>query len=124
MSEIKFGTKIKELRQVKKLTLKELSEKSKIGITYLSKIENNKTGIPAIETIDKLIAALNVNEETQEELFRLAKQLPPDIKDSVTKSKALFDVFRAAKDLNENELKGLVEEIERRKKSKHEDNKK
>jgi len=124
MSNIKFGTKIKELRQAKDLTLKELSEKSGIGITYLSKIENNKTGIPAIETIKKLIAALDVNKEMQEELFRLAKQLPPDIQDSVTKSKALFDVFRAAKDLDENELKGLVEKIENLKKSKHADNKK
>ena len=114
-----FGTKIKDLRKERNFTLKDLSEKSGIEITYLSKIENNKTGVPEIRTIDKLITALDVDEKTKEELFRLAGQIPPDIKNSITERKDLFDVFRVAKDLNENELLELVQQI---KKKKHEKN--
>jgi transcriptional regulator with XRE-family HTH domain len=124
MKEITFGAKIKALRQERKLTLKELSEKSKIGITYLSKIENDRTGSPEESTINKLIAALKVNSDTKEELFRLAKRLPHDLKEGITKSKTFFDVFRAAKDLSEKELEGILEEIKKRKKAEHENNKK
>jgi transcriptional regulator with XRE-family HTH domain len=126
MKEITFGTKIKALRQERKLTLKDLSEKSGIEITYLSKIENDKTGTPKESTIDKLISALKINLDTKEELFRLAKRLPHDLKEGITKSKAFFDVFRAAKDLSEKELEGILEEIEikKRKRADHENTKK
>ena len=124
MKEITFGTKIKALRQERKFTLKDLSEKSGIEITYLSKIENDRTGIPKESTIDKLIAALKINPDTKDELFRLTKRLTPDFKESIIGNKTYFDVFRATKDLTEKELKGILEEIENRKKKKHEDTKK
>jgi transcriptional regulator with XRE-family HTH domain len=117
-----FGNKIRELRKEKHLTLKQLSKKSGIEITYLSKIENNKTGSPEINTIEKLATALNVGQDTKEELYRLAKQIPSDIKNNITKSKVFFDVFRSAKDFNEEELLRIVDEIKKRKKLKDDKN--
>ena len=66
---IKFGDKIREMRRRDKLTLRELSERSEIELTYLSKLENNKTGVPEEKTIEKLVKALRVNTDEREELF-------------------------------------------------------
>lgn len=39
-----IGSKIRELRKGKKLTLKELAEKISVSITYLSEVERGETG--------------------------------------------------------------------------------
>ncbi len=112
-----FGQKIKSLRKENKLTLRELSNKSKIELTYLSKIENNKTGGNSAEvaTIEKLADALGVDANTRDELFHLGKQMPPDIKDNYNQSKFALEIYRSVKDLNEEDLLKIVNEIKRKK---------
>lgn len=111
-----FGKKIRCLRKDRDLTLRALSEISGIEITYLSKIENDKTGIPEVKTIEKLARALSVTQDTKEELYRLAKQIPADIKNNITESKFFFEVFRSSKDFNDQDLLKIVEEIKKKKK--------
>jgi transcriptional regulator with XRE-family HTH domain len=120
-----FGDTIKFLREDRKLTLDDLARKTGIGLTYLSKIEHNKTGNPTIETIEKLAKALEVDNNMKDELFRLAKQIPQELKENITGRKSLFDVYRSVKDLSDEELNEMVKEIQERKKRKGaEDNKK
>lgn len=56
-----FGEEVKNIRKDKKMTLKELSERSKITESYLSRIENGKRGIPHPETVKRIAKGLSVS---------------------------------------------------------------
>lgn len=58
MNRTEFGIRIKELRQNAALTLKQLSEKSGISITNISKIERGEYNM-SYDIMMKLITALN-----------------------------------------------------------------
>lgn len=58
MNRTEFGLRIKELRQNSALTLKQLSEKSGISITNISKIERGEYNM-SYDIMMKLITALN-----------------------------------------------------------------
>ncbi|GIP60580.1 helix-turn-helix domain-containing protein [Paenibacillus woosongensis] len=55
-----FGQYLKGLRTESKLTLKQLSEKTKLTIGHLSNIENGRRGIPSPNLLKKLAEPLNV----------------------------------------------------------------
>lgn len=112
-----FGVKIRMLRKDKGMLLKDLAVKSGIELTYLSKIENDRTGIPEAGTIEKLAKALGVDEDAKQELFRLAKQIPPEWKEIIAAKEGLFEIFRSTKDFDEQQLRELIEDIKKRKKN-------
>ena len=66
---------IKDIRKERKLTLKALSEKTGLSISYLSEIENNKVKEPSFAVICKICVAL---EEKIENIYFV-----PDEIDSV-----------------------------------------
>lgn len=111
---MKFGEKLRELRRNRKLTLKQVSEKSGIDLTYLSKIENNKTGTPEEETIKKLFDALTLDNSDKEDLLSLANQHPSDLKE-VIQNKSYFGIFRSLKGMDVNEIEKLIDEIKKKK---------
>lgn len=49
---------IKDIRKDKKITLKQLSDKTGLSISYLSEIENNKVKEPSFSAIGKICAVL------------------------------------------------------------------
>lgn len=49
---------IKDIRKDKKITLRELSEKTGLSVSYLSEIENNKVKEPSFSVISKICAVL------------------------------------------------------------------
>ena len=51
---------IKELRMMKKMTLKQLKEKTGMSISYLSEIENNKVKNPSLLVMVKIAEALDL----------------------------------------------------------------
>ena len=53
--------KLKEIRQSKSLTFKELSKQSKVAIGYLADLENGKCNNPSLATLNKIAKALNVS---------------------------------------------------------------
>jgi XRE family transcriptional regulator, master regulator for biofilm formation len=59
-----LGTRIKALRQKKRLTLSELAEKTEISKSYLSHIERNIQTNPSIEVIMKIALGLEVDIQT------------------------------------------------------------
>src|ERR1035438_1891253 len=99
-----FGDKVRDLRKAKGFTLKTLAAKSGIELTYLSKIENSKTGTPAEDTINKLAKALGLDDLAKQELFRLGSQLPADFKKDITQNKLMFNIFRSSKGMSQDEL--------------------
>ena len=52
---------IKNLRTQKNITLDDLSNKSNISASYLSKLENNKITNCSVKTLEKISDALKVN---------------------------------------------------------------
>ena len=51
---------IKEIRKIKKISLKQLQEKTDISISYLSELENNKAKNPSLIVIVKIAQVLDV----------------------------------------------------------------
>lgn len=85
-----FGHRIRELRQARNLTLRDLAKKVQVTFTYLSKIENQKLSFgefPSSELILKLARVLEVNAD---ELLVLAQKIPGSVRESFMKRPDVF----------------------------------
>ena len=72
-SVLTFGERLRELRNDKGMTQKELAGEAGVSITYVSKLENGALPPPREKTI---LALADVLDADQAELFGLAKKLP------------------------------------------------
>ncbi|KPK42909.1 MAG: hypothetical protein AMJ78_00675 [Omnitrophica WOR_2 bacterium SM23_29] len=116
MSELKFGDKIRELRKRIRLSQEQLAERAGIEVTYLSKLECNKTkSRPNEKTIESLANALNLSEEEKNDLFFLASRIPSFYGEIIMEKKGAPEILRAVKDLDEEEILKLIEEIKKKK---------
>lgn len=88
-----FGQRIKELRTQQRLTQRQLAERAKVDVTYLSKIENDRLEhTPSIKTLQDLARALDVDEL---ELMDLANKVPPAF-EAIARDKEALRFFRRA----------------------------
>ncbi|MEZ6110159.1 MAG: helix-turn-helix transcriptional regulator [Pirellulaceae bacterium] len=102
-----FGETIRDLRQKKQLTLRDLAAKVGVGFTYISKIENHKLEeghSPSERLIHKLAIELDADEE---QLLLLAEKVPEPIRKRVVERP---DVFRVVANLNDKELDALMQQ--------------
>ncbi len=102
-----FGERIRELRQAKRLTLRDLAAKVGVGFTYISKIENHKLEEghgPSEKLIHKLAMELDAD---QEELLLLAEKVPEPIRKRVCERP---DVFRVVAEMTDNEMDRLLQQ--------------
>jgi transcriptional regulator with XRE-family HTH domain len=77
-----IGGKIKALRSEQQLTLPDLAEKAGLSKGLLSKIENSEDSNPSLDTLFKIVEALNVSlssilETEKVQLKRLVPSEPP-----------------------------------------------
>lgn len=74
-----IGDKIRELRKNNKLTLKELSERTELSISFISDIENGRRN-PRLENLRKIADAFNVEvgELLDENEHFIIKENPAD----------------------------------------------
>ena len=101
-----FGTRIRELRQAKNLTLRDLAKRTKVTFTYLSKVENQKLSFgefPSSELIAKLARVL---EADADELLLLAEKIPDTIRKRVLQRP---DAFRRIATLDDRRLNEVLE---------------
>ncbi len=100
-----LGERIKELREKKKLSLRELGSRVGLSAGYLSQIENNKvsvSGLPSEENLSKIAHELNVDET---DLTLLAHKLSSSLTSTIiegllkgeVKKEQVFELFRSAK---------------------------
>ncbi len=107
-----FGSRIRDLRRARNLTLRALAAKLKVTFTYLSKIENRKLSFgefPSDELILKLARALDADPD---ELLLLAEKIPDEIRKRVLERP---DVFRKMAKLDDEQLDEVVEYLDERK---------
>jgi transcriptional regulator with XRE-family HTH domain len=122
--QMTFGQRIRELRKAMGLTQRELAERVAASLkeedrrgfdfTYLSKIENDRLPPPSTAAILQLAKELDADAD---ELLALAGKAPPDIGETLRNSQAARVFYRSATNLrlSENDWKGLLEELKRRK---------
>jgi len=102
-----LGERIRELRQAKQLTLRDLAAKVDVGFTYISKIENHKLEQghgPSEKLIHKLAAELDADEE---ELLLLAEKVPEPIRKRFSQRP---EVFRFIAGMDDDEMDALLEQ--------------
>lgn len=100
-----FGEKVRELRQAKQLTLRELAAKVGVGFTYISKIENHKLEeghSPSERLIHMLAEELDCNED---ELLLLAEKVPEPIRKRVCERP---EVFRLLAEMSDDALDKII----------------
>ena len=103
-----FGQRVRELRQAKGMTLRDLAPKVGVGFTYISKIENGKLDFgdyPSEALIRKLAKALDAD---LDELLLLARIVPDRIKRRVLERP---DVFRRLAELKDRELDAVMKSV-------------
>lgn len=103
-----FGHKIRELRQAKGWTLRQLAPKVGVGFTYLSKVETGRLDFgdyPSEALIHRLADALETDEQ---ELLILADKVPQKIRKRL---KERPDAFRTLADLDDSTLDEVLAHI-------------
>lgn len=105
-----FGERIRELRNAKHLTLRDVAKRVKVNFTYISKIENHKLDFgdyPSEDLIRKLARMLGGD---LDELLLLAEKIPDDIRRRVIQRP---DAFRKLARLDDRALDLVLVEAER-----------
>ena len=95
---MQFGRRIRELRQAKKMTLRDLADKVGVGFTYLSKIENHKLEeghSPSEKLIHKLAEERDADEQ---DLLVLADKFPEIIRKRFQERPEVFTAIAACDD--------------------------
>lgn len=105
-----FGERVRQLRQAKGLTLRQLAPKVGVGFTYLSRVETGKMTYgeyPSDALIHRLAEELDGDED---ELLLLAERIPERIRKRVLERPK---EFRVLADLPDAEFRQLVKSVER-----------
>src|SRR5580658_8126051 len=104
-----FGTRIRELRQAKKLTLREVAKKVKVTFTYLSKIENQKLSFGEFPSDDLIVKLARALHSDPDELLILAQKVPDTTRKRVLQRP---DVFRGLSGVDEKMLNAVMAFLE------------
>ena len=99
-----FGKRVRELRQKKGWTLRDLASKVGVGFTYLSRVENERLNFgdyPSDSLIHRLADALDADEE---ELLILAKRIPEPVRKRVLQRPDAFRAFATCDDATLDKL--------------------
>ena len=113
-----FGERVRELRQQKAWTLRDLAEKVGVGSTYLSRVENERLNYgdyPSDALIHRLAVALDADEE---ELLILAKRVPAPVKKRFLQRPDAFRAFAACDDATLDKLMTEIGQAPKPRKSK------
>ncbi len=74
-----FGAKLRQLRQDRGETLKDMAAALGVSPAYLSALEHGKRGVPTWFMVQRIIAHFNVIWDEAEELQRLAEVSDPRV---------------------------------------------
>ncbi|MFA5317634.1 MAG: helix-turn-helix transcriptional regulator, partial [Dehalococcoidales bacterium] len=98
MTAKQFGARLRELRKQRGLTQRELAEQVGVNFSYLSKIEGGVVPPPSQKVISRIAIALKTNES---ELITLAGRIPPDIAQTLKRSKTAQRLIRVSNKIRE-----------------------
>ena len=120
MVDITFGQYLKQLRESRDITLRELSRKTGISTAYLSEVENDRTNPLTKERMDVVIEVMELTLEEQNTLYDLAgrarNEVAADLPDYIMSNDYVTAALRTARDLNAGleEWQRFVDELKNR----------
>lgn len=99
----RFGEFISEKRKAKGITLRGLAAEIGIAPAFMSDIEKGHRYPPKKETLDKIVHALNLNEEDINKMFDLAAEekdntVSPDLPEYIMNNDKVRAALRLARD--------------------------
>jgi len=107
-----FGSKVRELRQAKKISLREFATRVGMSPTYLSKIERNEFPPPAE---DKVLAIAKELNEDPDELLALAGKVASDLPKIIQQNpRELASFLRSTKGCSASDLMWAADEVIKR----------
>ena len=104
-----FGTRIRELRKEKRISLRDFANLVGIDFTYLSKIENGKVDPPSEEKIRSIATKLDVDAEV---LLGLAGKISSEqIRRAVESNPNVGTLLRKlqSRNLTDEQVKGMLD---------------
>ena len=105
-----FGSRIRELRHAKNLTLRDVVKRVKVTFTYVSKIENQKLSFGEFPSNGMILKLARALEADADELLLLAERIPDKIRKRVLQRP---DAFRRIATLDDRRLDKVLEFLER-----------
>lgn len=113
-----FGQYLRSVRQAKRISIRQLAKAVSKTPTYISDIEKGNNKPPERELLDRIIAALQLEEfpDIRNRLYDLAakerKDVPADIKEYLMENEAILKIIRTAKESpNEKQIWAKVSQI-------------
>jgi transcriptional regulator with XRE-family HTH domain len=107
-----LGTRLRELRNARRLTQRELAARVGADYTYISKLENDRTERPPSEgLICNLAEHLGV---AADELLLLAQRVPSDVEASIIRRPDHVELLRSAEKLTPEEYREFMRDIQKR----------
>ena len=74
-----FGEKVRQYREEKNLTQKQMAKMLNVSSAYLSALENGKKGLPSYKIVHCICGLLNIIWDDADELMRLARLSHPKV---------------------------------------------
>lgn len=118
MENAEFGQYLRSVRQAKKISIRQLAKAVSKTPTYISDIEKGNNKPPKRELLDRIIAALHLEEfpDIRNKLYDLAakerKDVPADIKEYLMENESILKIIRTAKESpNEKQIWAKVSQI-------------
>ena len=105
-----FSKRVRELREQRGFTQRELAWRLDVSTSYVNKVENGKLhsgDYPSEKFIHKLAAELNADEQ---ELLLLAEKVPEEIRRRIRERP---EAFRELASLNDQQLDSVLRSISR-----------
>ena len=113
-----FGQYLRSVRQAKKISIRQLAKAVSKTPTYISDIEKSNNKPPERELLDRIIAALHLEEfpDIRNRIYDLAakerKDVPADIKEYLMENESILKIIRTAKESpNEQQIWAKVLQI-------------
>lgn len=106
---MQFGARVRELREQREWTQKELADRLDVSVSYISKVENERLHFgdyPSTKFIHKLATELNVEED---ELLLLADKVPEGIRKRIQQRPEAFRVIASVNDKVLDEVLRVIE---------------
>jgi transcriptional regulator with XRE-family HTH domain len=92
-----FGQQLKYFRSAREISQRRLAETLDVDPAYLSRVEHDQPyHVPNLETLNKIIKALDLQQKEADALFVAAKRLPPDVQAKLLERPQLFSRIRKA----------------------------
>jgi len=117
---VAFGRRIKELRELRKLTdpafnLRGFAQMVDLSPTFISRLENGTGVLPGNEKIERIATVLGAD---RDELFALASKVEPGVTEIIVEKPAWADFLRTAssRGWSADQVQEIMEQQHRHKK--------